>query len=195
MLFFTSLTCSSCPFSWEGPWPPGPQGSPSPESLSWYLPHHVRVDAPLLPQGILPSITALSSIDHSDLFRCLSHLMCAQLLNWVLLFSTPWTVARQGPLSMRLSWQEYWSGLPFPFPGDLLDPGIEPKSLVFLAWEGGFCTTEPPGKPHTAMPYSLKGWLVAISLNWNGERESQEDAPYRQNSICKGLETKVSITY
>ena len=41
---------------------------------------------------------------------------------------TPWTVARQAPLSMGFSTQEYWSGLPFPSPGDLPDPGIERKS-------------------------------------------------------------------
>ena len=40
---------------------------------------------------------------------------------------TPWTVARHAPLSMGFSRQEYWSGLPFPSPGDLLDPGIEPR--------------------------------------------------------------------
>ena len=43
---------------------------------------------------------------------------------WV--FVTLWTVARQAPLSMGFSWQEYWSGLPFPSPGDLPDPRIEP---------------------------------------------------------------------
>ena len=43
--------------------------------------------------------------------------------------ATPWTVACQAPLSMGFSRQEYWSGLPFPLPGDLLDPGIEPGSL------------------------------------------------------------------
>ena len=41
-------------------------------------------------------------------------------------FATPWTVACQAPLSMRFSRQEYWSGLPFPSPGDLPDPGIKP---------------------------------------------------------------------
>ena len=41
---------------------------------------------------------------------------------------TPWTIARQAPLSMEFSRQEYWSGLPFPSPGDLPDPGIEPRS-------------------------------------------------------------------
>ena len=43
----------------------------------------------------------------------------------VQLFVTPWAVARQAPLSMGFSRQEYWSGLPFPAPGDLPDPGIE----------------------------------------------------------------------
>ena len=44
--------------------------------------------------------------------------------------------------------QEYWSGLPFPSPGDLSDPGIEPVSLAFPALAGGFFSTEPPGKPY-----------------------------------------------
>ena len=50
-------------------------------------------------------------------------------------------------LSMGLSWQEYWNGLPFPISGDLLDPGIEPTSLEAPELVGGFLTTEPPGKP------------------------------------------------
>ena len=45
-------------------------------------------------------------------------------------FVTPWTVAPQAPLSMELSTQEYWSGLPFPPPGNFPDPGIEPEFLV-----------------------------------------------------------------
>ena len=45
-----------------------------------------------------------------------------------LTLATPWTVACQAPLSMGFSRQEYWSGLPFPSPGDLPDPGIEPMS-------------------------------------------------------------------
>ena len=48
-----------------------------------------------------------------------------------LTLGTPWTVACQAPLSMGFSRQEYWSGLPFPSPGDLPNPGIKPKSLVF----------------------------------------------------------------
>ena len=49
-------------------------------------------------------------------------------LSRVRLFATPWTVAYQAPLSMGFSRQEYWSGLPFPSPGDLPDPEIEPRS-------------------------------------------------------------------
>ena len=45
-----------------------------------------------------------------------------------LTLGTPWTVARQAPLSMRFSRQEYWSGVPFPSPGDLPNPGNEPRS-------------------------------------------------------------------
>ena len=51
-------------------------------------------------------------------------------LSRVQLFATPWTVAYQAPLSMGFSRQQYWSGLPFPSPGDLPDPGIEPGSLT-----------------------------------------------------------------
>ena len=49
------------------------------------------------------------------------------------LFATPWTVARQAPLSMGFSRQEYWSRLPFPSPGDLPDTGIEPRSPALQA--------------------------------------------------------------
>ena len=67
-----------------------------------------------------------------------------QSLSHVRFFATPWTVARQAPLSMGFSQQGYWSGLPFPPPGHLPEPGIEPVSP---ALSGGFFTTEPPGKP------------------------------------------------
>ena len=50
-----------------------------------------------------------------------------------LTFATPWTVACQAPLSMGFSRQEYWSGLPFPSPGDLPNPGIEPRSPALQA--------------------------------------------------------------
>ena len=65
-------------------------------------------------------------------------------LSRVQLFATPWTVALQAPLSMGFFRQEYWSGLPFPSPGDIPDPGIEPR---FLALRADALTSEPPGKP------------------------------------------------
>ena len=56
---------------------------------------------------------------------------------------TPWTVARQAPLSLGFPRQEYWSGLPFPPPGDIPDPGIEPGPLALQAVS---LLPEPPGK-------------------------------------------------
>jgi len=59
-------------------------------------------------------------------------------------FEIPWTVAHQAPLSVGFPRQEYWSGLSFPSPGDLLDQGIDPMSPALA---GGFFPTEPPEKP------------------------------------------------
>ena len=72
------------------------------------------------------------------------------LFSLVASFAAPWTVAYQGLLSMGFPRQEYWSGLPFPSPGDLPDPGIKPVSSV---WMGRFFTTEPPGKPKRSLPH------------------------------------------
>ena len=73
--------------------------------------------------------------------------VCAQSLSHIQLFLTPWTIAHQAPLSMEFSRQEYWSGLPFPSLGDLLDPGIKFTSLGSPALAGRFFTTAPSGKP------------------------------------------------
>ena len=66
------------------------------------------------------------------------------LLSHVRLFATPWTVASQAPPPMGFFRQEYWSGLVFPSPGDLPDPGIKPGSPVLQA---DALPSEPPGKP------------------------------------------------
>ena len=66
---------------------------------------------------------------------------CARSFTCVWLFATPWAAARQAPLSLGFSRQEYWSGLPFPVPGDLLDSGIDSASLAPPALAGGFFTT------------------------------------------------------
>ena len=75
---------------------------------------------------------------------CVCVCVYAHQLSHVKLFATPWPVACQAPLSMGFPRQEYWSGLPFPPPGDLPDPGIEPVSPALV---GRFFSTEPPGKP------------------------------------------------
>ena len=121
-------------------------------------------------------------------------------------FETPWTVACQTLLSMGFSRQEYWSGLPFPSPGDLLDPGTEPMSPALA---GGFFTTEPPGKkmllwpcsnPLSAHLYSpeaacckhrglcLKALFWPKEHTWPRHRESRE----RQGVNGSALSTAVS---
>ena len=72
---------------------------------------------------------------------------CVCVLSHVQLLATPCTAAHQAPLSVGFSRQEYWSGLPFPPPGDLPDPQIKTASPVSTALAGVFFTTEPPGKP------------------------------------------------
>ena len=62
--------------------------------------------------------------------------MCACVLTRVHLCAVPWTIGHQAPLSMRFPWQEYWSGLPFPTPVDLPNPGIEPASFLSPALTG-----------------------------------------------------------
>ena len=64
-------------------------------------------------------------------------------LSCVQFFATPWTVAHQAPLSKGFSRQEYWSGLPCSPPGDLPNPGIEPRSPTLQA---DSLRSEPPGK-------------------------------------------------
>ena len=66
------------------------------------------------------------------------------------LFVTPWTVAHQAPLSMRFSRQGYWSGVPFPSPGDLSNPGIEPGSPALQA---------------DSLPTELLKWITTV-LRW-----------------------------
>ena len=71
--------------------------------------------------------------------------MKVKSLSRVQLFVTPWTVAHQASPSMEVSRHEYWSGLPFPSPEDLPDPGIEPRSPALQA---DALPSEPPGNPY-----------------------------------------------
>ena len=89
---------------------------------------------------------------------------CAQSLSHVWLFATLWTVACQAPLSMAFSRQEYWSGLPFPPPGHLPDPGIEP---AYPALVGRFFTTVSSGMP----PWRRKWQLIPVFLPGKSRRQ------------------------
>ena len=103
--------------------------------------------APSLPTGAQPwaGCLALPSSGSRYDVPCTPHFPAAfSRFSGVRLFVTPWTVAHEDPLSVKLSRQQHWSGEPFPSPGDLPDPGMEPVSPALT---GGFFTTEPPGKP------------------------------------------------
>ena len=89
-------------------------------------------------------------------------------LSHVRLFATPWTEADQATLSMEFSRQEYWSGLSFPSPGDLPDPGIEPGSPTLQAdnlW------SEPPGKPLLVTYFIFSSVCLGLPW-WLGDGES-----------------------
>ena len=81
----------------------------------------------------------------TSLSKQISYMVCVCVISRVQLFATPCFVARQAPLSMGFLMQEYWSGWPFPSPGDLHDPGIESTSPTLA---GRCFTTASPGKPY-----------------------------------------------
>ena len=74
-------------------------------------------------------------------------------LNPIRLFATPWTVAHQAPLSIGFSRQEFWSGLPFPPPEDLPNPGIKPKSPALRA---NALTSEPSSQPRALHTWHMR---------------------------------------
>ena len=80
----------------------------------------------------------------------------------VQLFAILWTVAHQAPLSMGFSRQEYWSGLSYPPPGDLPNPGIKPASLMSPALAGGFFTTRATWEAPQLSGVKLCFWIVHI---------------------------------
>ena len=86
--------------------------------------------------------------------------VCAQSFSRVQIFVIPWTVARQAPLSVGFSRQEYWSGVPFPPPRDLPGPGMEPQFLAPSALAGRFFTTGPPGEAFL-YPF-IYGWTLRL---------------------------------
>ena len=94
-------------------------------------------------KSIKSFIYLLSIIYFCIRINCVCVCVCVCVLSRVQLFVTPWTVAHQAPLSMEFSRQKYWSGLPFPPPGDLLNLGIKPGSLAFPAMQVGYFPLSP----------------------------------------------------
>ena len=87
------------------------------------------------------------------------------MLSCVRLFATPWTVAYQAPQSMEFSRPEEWSGYPSPSPGDLPNPGIEPRSLALQA---DSVPAEPPGKPkNTGVGCHILLQRIFPTQGWN----------------------------
>ena len=103
----------------------------------------------------------------------------------VLLFVTLRAVACQAALSMVFSRQEYWSGLPFPPPGDLPHRGIKPVSPALI---GGYFTTEPPGKEYVKAVYCHPAYLTYM------QRTSCEILDWMKHKLESRLPGEISIT-
>ena len=88
--------------------------------------------------------------------------VCAQSHSPVQLLATPWTIAQQALLSMEFSWQEYWSGLPFPIPEELPHSGIKPTSLVSPALASGLFTISATWE---LLLNFLKGYQAALAIS------------------------------
>ena len=105
----------------------------------------------------LAASRAVSMGSSREIWRVLEWMCVSMSLSCIRLFATPWTAARQASLSMEFSREEYSSELPFPTPGALPNPWIEPTAPVSPALAGGFFTTAPPGKPSGETACMMKG--------------------------------------
>ena len=95
-----------------------------------------RVGGRLKRQGTYIYLQLINVVVQQKLIQHCKAIMCS--------VAQSWTIACQAPQSVEFSRQEYWSKLPFPTPGDLTNPGIEPTSLASPALAGRFFTTAPP---------------------------------------------------
>ena len=122
--------------------------------------------------------------------------MCypAQLLSRVRLFATSRTVAHQAPLSMEFSRQECWSGLPFPAPRDLSNPGIEPTSLGSPNWQENSLSLAPPGnhiKGQIDKWLSINKWLWKLYFNSSKPEYFDFCNVYGKYYLWKILQSKI----
>ena len=101
----------------------------------------------------------------------ITHVRACCCFSRVWLFVTPWTAARQAPLSMGLSRQQYWSGLPCAAPGDLPNPGIESVSFICLYWQAGSLPLVASRRSNPAA-FAL-AHRPAATLNTSGKQQPQ----------------------
>ena len=113
--------------------------------------------------------------------------MC--VLSYVWLFAIPWTVTHQDSLFMGCSRHESWSGLPFPPPGDLPDPGIEP---TFPALAVGFFNTELPGRVQSMMQTNIDVDCKTQNSGLRSKEEKPRD-PISQSSRCNTQEGLLTV--
>ena len=129
-------------------------------------------------------------------FKCLIHCACEpSCFSCICLIATSQTIAHQAPLSMGFSRQKCWSGLPFPSPGDLPDPGMEPTAPALA---GGFFTTELPRKltfpyPHLVFT-TLSAMIRSVCLPYLLVSASQGKGTYLITSVVSPNRSSVAVT-
>ena len=137
-------------------------------------------------------MTALISSNNCFYSFTLNSYVCCRF-SCVWFFANLWTVAHQAPLSMGFSRQEYWSGLPFPLPGDLPNPGLNPGLLYLPHWQAGSLPLVPPGKPYKCGQnitsiyskhfFRIFYYIIASQLFW-----------FRSQKICLVFHIKNSFS-
>ena len=128
-------------------------------------------------------ITNLAAVEQSEM----------KSLNRIRLFATPWTVAHWAPPTMEFPRQEYWSGLSFPSPGDLPDPGIEPGSPAFQA---DALPSKPPGKPSggkgETSPHCASCW-AELHKEPTTHTTTPEQSSFSLNPTCTCVNTHTPL--
>ena len=115
-------------------------------------------------------------------------------LSRVQLCATPWTAARQTPLSMEFCREECWSGLPFLAPGDLPDPGITPASLLSPAWGGGLFNTSTAPRPRLLARKGqgrVRKWLPNLAMFALENHIGWDLLRWQANTVLSGSPTQV----
>ena len=161
--------------AWRRMEPPEPQKE---KGAAWWTEPRPGPEAPAPNCGLLPGAPGLCSEKPGKLLAlrpCMNGFHPRTALSRcsrVQLFGTPWIAAHWAPLAMGFSRQEYWSGLPFPPPGDLPNPGMEPTSLESPTLAGRFFTTSAT-------------WEALSSVCFNTSRlPAMHRVPWVQERVC-----------